>query len=78
MGGGGEFRATLHFDLKIAKGAIRIKEGQVEALIRRSVPESSLSAISHSKHPIKIIRRSNGVRSALLFCFSGSVVNHCL
>ena len=75
MGGEG-IRATLHFDLKIVKGTIQTKEAQVEAIIRRSVPESSLSAISHSNHPIKIIRCSNGVKSALFFYFSGLVVNH--
>ena len=53
MGGEG-IRATLHFDLKIVKGTIQTKEAQVEALIRRSVPETGLSAILHSNHTMKL------------------------
>ena len=48
-GAGAGFKATLHFDLKIVEGTIQAKGAQVEALklIKRFVPERSLSAISH-------------------------------
>ena len=73
VGWGGGFRATLRFDLKIDKGTIQTKEAKVEALQYKEVSSRNGSFCNMAFKPYhEIIRRSNAVKSALLFYFSGS------